>query len=265
MLALIARDCRKGDAESRSTRSREQMRNTGLMTDGSKPRRGRPLGGTELNRQHVLTVALELVDRDGLSGLTMRSLAAAMGVRPSALYWHFQTKDQLLGEVSALVFDNIEVGDDHGTEWDAWLAGLARKMRAALHEHPHFAGIVTGQMLTTDRGVPLAERIFRVLDRAGFSSTELVEVYNVFFGVVLGWVTMELSAAPEGDDGWQETLSEDLRTIDSTLFPTLSRVMPLAEDRAFMLRWTPGRDNPLDSSFEVVLETLFVGLRARLV
>lgn len=235
-----------------------------MMKDDPRPRRGRPVGGTELNRQEVLRVALGLVDRDGLSGMTMRSLATAVGVRPSALYWHFRTKEQLVGEVSALVFDDLELADDQGTAWDLWLADLARKMRSAMHEHPHLAGIVTGQMLVTDRGLPLAERIFRVLDRAGFSSTELVEVYNVFFGVVLGWVTMELSAPPEGDDDWQTTLAADLRAVDSTLFPTLARVMPVAADQAFMLRWTSGRANPLDSSFAVVLETVLAGLRARL-
>jgi TetR/AcrR family tetracycline transcriptional repressor len=45
-------------------------------------------------------MALHLLDEHGLPDLTMRALATALGVQPSALYWHFPNKQALLAAVS---------------------------------------------------------------------------------------------------------------------------------------------------------------------
>lgn len=48
-------------------------------------------------------MALLLLDEYGLPDLTMRNLATALGVQPSALYWHFPNKQALLAAVSAKI------------------------------------------------------------------------------------------------------------------------------------------------------------------
>lgn len=44
--------------------------------------------------------ALRILDDHGLPDLTMRRLAAALDVQPSALYWHFPNKQMLLAELA---------------------------------------------------------------------------------------------------------------------------------------------------------------------
>ncbi|HEY9291632.1 MAG TPA: TetR family transcriptional regulator, partial [Microlunatus sp.] len=53
-----------------------------------------------LDRQVVIRTALELLDSEGLDGLTLRKIAAALDVKAPALYWHFQSKQQLLDEMA---------------------------------------------------------------------------------------------------------------------------------------------------------------------
>ena len=48
-------------------------------------------------------MALQLLDEYGLPDLTMRNLATALGIQPSALYWHFPNKQALLAAVSAKI------------------------------------------------------------------------------------------------------------------------------------------------------------------
>jgi TetR/AcrR family tetracycline transcriptional repressor len=57
--------------------------------------------GTSLRRSRddVADMALHLLDEYGLPHLTMRHLATALGVQPSALYWHFPNKQALLAAV----------------------------------------------------------------------------------------------------------------------------------------------------------------------
>ncbi|GAB3391735.1 TetR/AcrR family transcriptional regulator C-terminal domain-containing protein [Humibacter soli] len=62
------------------------------MTPSGNPRRR--------SRDDVAEMALRLLDEHGLPDLTMRNLADALGVQPSALYWHFPNKQALLAAVS---------------------------------------------------------------------------------------------------------------------------------------------------------------------
>lgn len=64
------------------------------MSTGSAPDRGR------ITREQILAAAMELLDQRGLPDLTMRKLAAELGVRPSALYWHFPDKQTLLARLA---------------------------------------------------------------------------------------------------------------------------------------------------------------------
>ncbi|MER6347150.1 TetR/AcrR family transcriptional regulator C-terminal domain-containing protein [Streptomyces sp. NPDC001595] len=73
------------------------------MAEGSAGRTGGPGRRASdrgrygrLSRERVLASALEIVDRDGLSGLSMRRLGAELGVEAMALYRYASGKDALL-------------------------------------------------------------------------------------------------------------------------------------------------------------------------
>jgi AcrR family transcriptional regulator len=64
--------------------------NSGPATDGRGPAadgRGEGL----ITRAAVLNAALEIVDRDGVDGLSMRRLAEAVGRDPMVIYRHHST------------------------------------------------------------------------------------------------------------------------------------------------------------------------------
>ena len=48
------------------------------------------------HRFDVVAHALEVLDRHGLADLSMRRLAADLDVQPSALYWHFASREEVL-------------------------------------------------------------------------------------------------------------------------------------------------------------------------
>ncbi len=54
------------------------------------------------------TAALEMIDRDGLGDLSMRKLAAALGVQAASLYKHYPTKDDVLDDVASQVVSGAE-------------------------------------------------------------------------------------------------------------------------------------------------------------
>src|SRR4051812_47064186 len=77
-----------------------------------------------LSRERVLAAALALVDREGLSALSMRRLGAELGVEAMALYRYAASKDALLdGLVEALYLEleeRLTVESDATAEAPSW-------------------------------------------------------------------------------------------------------------------------------------------------
>jgi TetR/AcrR family tetracycline transcriptional repressor len=93
------------------------------------------------DREHIVGVALELLDRHGLPDLTMRRLATELDVQPSALYWHFSSKQDLLAAIADRILDRIPEATpaahaEHG------LLAAARSVRDALLAYRDGAEVV---------------------------------------------------------------------------------------------------------------------------
>jgi TetR/AcrR family transcriptional regulator, tetracycline repressor protein len=54
----------------------------------------------DLSRDKVVDAALSILRDHGLAALSMRQVAAALGVQPSALYWHVESKQELLAQLA---------------------------------------------------------------------------------------------------------------------------------------------------------------------
>lgn len=84
----------------------------------------------------IVDEALRQLDAYGLPDLTMRRLAAALGVRPSALYWHVANKQTLLAAVADRIVRGAAPAHD--------VAGTARAIRRAILDHRDGAEVVIG-------------------------------------------------------------------------------------------------------------------------
>src|SRR5690606_16017917 len=64
------------------------------------------------DRQSIIDRTLGLLDDVGLPDLSMRRLATELDVQPSALYWHFESKQELLGAVADRILLTVPDPDD---------------------------------------------------------------------------------------------------------------------------------------------------------
>lgn len=124
-----------------------------------------------LTSSDVVDAAIGILDEYGLGDLTMRRLAASLGVQPGALYWHVANKQALLGAVADRILEHLD--DDMPTgDWDLRFNELAHRLRAALLAHRDGAEVVAAaHSLRTGRGGTLA-LLSEVLADAGFTPTE---------------------------------------------------------------------------------------------
>ncbi|HEY3842151.1 MAG TPA: helix-turn-helix domain-containing protein [Acidimicrobiales bacterium] len=61
----------------------------------------------EPTEQRLVAAARTLLLRDGVAGVTMRKVAALAGVTPTSVYWHFGSREALLGEALTALIDEL--------------------------------------------------------------------------------------------------------------------------------------------------------------
>lgn len=89
-----------------------------------------------LSRERIVTAALELSDRVGLEGLTMRALAEELGCGTMSLYSHIGGREDLLAGIVALVIERMDLHYMPGESWQDCARRTTKTYRALAHEHP---------------------------------------------------------------------------------------------------------------------------------
>src|SRR5258708_33058290 len=92
--------------------------------DGEESRR------RALTRERVVAEALTVIGTDGVDALSMRALAARLGVVPGAIYRHVRNKEQLRDLVVDEVLAEVDCQADHALSWTEQVKVLARRLRA---------------------------------------------------------------------------------------------------------------------------------------
>jgi AcrR family transcriptional regulator len=187
-------------------------------------------------RTDVVEHALEVLDRHGLADLSMRRLAADLDVRPSALYWHFASKQELLAAVADEVLRRGERPLPDGP-WDEQVTAFAHQLRDAMLAYRDGAELVaTAQAF----GLGESDPVGRLVGLIGDDALARVAASTVLH-FVLGHVTdeqMNLQASSVGaidDDPLVDRRGERLMSTDT--FATGLGIV-VAGIAAYQLAWS---------------------------
>ena len=143
----------------------------------------------QLTRERVVAEALAVIAEEGVEALTMRTLAARLGVVPGALYHHVRNKEQLQDLVLDGVLAEVDGHLDHAQPWTEQIKLLAHRLRAVLEDHPGVAGLLKTRDPLGPHSLALAEALLGPLQAAGFGDRDaglaffLVVDYTVGFAV----------------------------------------------------------------------------------
>lgn len=173
-----------------------------------------------LTSSDVVDAAIGILDEYGLGDLTMRRLAASLGVQPGALYWHVANKQALLGAVADRILGHL-ADDMPSGDWDLRFNELAHRLRSALLAHRDGAEVVAAAYsLRTGRGGTLA-LLSQVLSDAGFTPAEAELAALAVLHYVLGHTADEQGHAQQAAlavaDRDAERAADGPQTTDSPL------------------------------------------------
>ena len=183
-------------------------------------------GSGKITRDVILAAALDIIDRDGAGGLSMRRLARALDRDPMILYRRAPNKAALLDGVAEMVLAQLTV-DPADPDWAAQLRAVARDYRALALAHPNVVPLLVTRPLSTPLGLrppgtlrPL-EDILTLLTRAGYSGPDALHIYRALFGFLHGHVLNELQELVEKPDETDDLLRLGLHRLPISEFPLL--------------------------------------------
>jgi TetR/AcrR family transcriptional regulator, tetracycline repressor protein len=148
------------------------------MTDGtSAPRGARQRRG--LTRGQIVERALEIGDREGLDAVSVRRVAAELGVTSMALYRHVKDKNDLFSAMLDAVMADVDltVGILPTMPWQDQVRRLLRNAAAGHTTRPVILALqIAYQGPLTPNIVRPLESILSILLEAGFSAADAVSL-----------------------------------------------------------------------------------------
>jgi AcrR family transcriptional regulator len=145
--------------------------------------------GTErapLSAERIHAAALELADEVGIEALSMRRLAAGLGVDPMSIYHHVPNKQALLQAVYQRVLEELPIPRMGAGGWQSALRELARRFHALARRHPRVVPALLASRYGTPREREVYAAIDRVLERAGFDPGERLRLARAIFTYATG-------------------------------------------------------------------------------
>jgi len=208
-----------------------------------------------LTRERVVAEALAVISAEGAQALSMRAIAARLGVVPGALYRHVRSKEQLYDLVLDAVLAEVDCQADPGAPWAAQVAALARRLRAVLEDHPGIAALLKARDPVSPASLAVAEAFLAPLTTAGLPGRQAALAFRLVYDYTVGFALGDPTSPAEQrlrDTATRQELHAFLRSLPADRFPTLAAYGAHA--------WTNDRDQRFDSG----LDTLLRGLQAEL-
>lgn len=174
----------------------------------SRKRRGQPT----LNRHQIVGGAIELLDAEGLPGLSMRRLGTKLGAGATSLYWYVRNKDELLELAIDAIMGEIEISDPETVGWREAARELATGMRSLILRHPWMTALFGVHPAIGPQALRVGERAVEVLTAAGFSGPFIAHASSLLMSHAIGSATTDaaLHRATAGAGKSAKELVEDL-------------------------------------------------------
>jgi AcrR family transcriptional regulator len=191
-----------------------------------QPMRDRRAERREATRAEILEAAWELARAQGLAGLSLRDVAARIGMRPPSLYWYFDSKqaiyDAMFAEGNRQLLQRI-AADDWPVEPRALLRRVATIFVEFSVEDPARAQLLFQRTIPDFEPSPesyalaveVLQRAREWLTAAGLTDPAHFDLWTALVG---GLATQQLANEP-GGDRW-------LRLIDEAVDMYADHVMP---------------------------------------
>lgn len=210
-----------------------------------------------LDRDTIVRGAIELLDRDGLEGLSMRHLGAHLSCAATTIYWHVANKEEVLD----LAFDEVmgELADPGPTgDWRAEVTARLQDLRAMMLRHRWHVRLYGSRLAFGPRSLRFHASLLGALVRAGFKDALLDQAQAALIHYVVGSVTSELNIY-----AWRSLPPEELAPLTAYMNSAIE-AYPEYKQHMENYLYATLPETVVEGRFSTALQSLLDGLAMRL-
>jgi AcrR family transcriptional regulator len=160
-----------------------------------------------LTQAKILDESRALVDAGGPAALTMRALAARLGVAAMAIYNHFEDRDAILDAMANGLFEELrQEATEAGARtrrtvgWKRRLRNLLMKAQQLAASHPHLFRMAMTRPRKPASAFALASDSIQILEEAGLNRTQSLTAYHAFVILLQGYPFWQEGAERYGEE-----------------------------------------------------------------
>ena len=206
-----------------------------------------------LTRERLFSAAISVADTGGIAALTIRSVAAELGVKPMSLYHHVANKEAIIDGIIDVVFGEIDLPpEDAG--WRSALSHRAHSARAVLRRHPWATPFMESRSHPGPATLRHHDAVLATLRRGGFPIELAGHAYSLLDCYIYGFA-LEEAALPFTPQNLNQSMAGFMGQFEADEYPHL---VEFAMQRVLQ----PGYDYA--DEFDFGLELILDGLERRL-
>lgn len=184
-------------------------------------------------REEIATAAIALADAEGIAAVTMRRVAAEVGLAAMSLYNYLPRKDDLYDLMLDAAMGELDLDTTPSGDWRADLHAVARQLRRFMHRHPWFPTLAPARATRATFGpnnLRYCEYLLGVLAPGGMNPGTALEAVVAFTFTVATHVNGELTTTNHDLGTRLADLREALSTNQFPLFAAAIAATDPTED-----------------------------------
>lgn len=166
-----------------------------------------------LSKELILRAALQVVDEEGLDALSLRRIAAQLGVSAMSLYRHYRNKAEIEAGIVDHVVGAYGVTEHDEGDWPDWVHATCAHMREAMCAHPGLMALLDkAARNSANRGansLGVMETMLGRLRRAGLAPRAAARLFHALMAVTIGSVVLMNRPARRAISGDSGNASDD--------------------------------------------------------
>lgn len=176
------------------------------------------------DQERIVGAARALIEAGGVEALSMRKLAAEVGVAPTAIYWHIGSRDDLLNAVLDAMIADLPAIAARGGSPRARLASVARSIRDQVRSTTPTQQLAAELGRTAELSFPGQVALTREMQAAGVTGSDAAQAVRAVLFLVGGFILLEDNFAHRQPGS--RTTQELWQTLeDGGIDPSLKRAM----------------------------------------
>ncbi|MCF7921567.1 MAG: TetR/AcrR family transcriptional regulator [Candidatus Marinimicrobia bacterium] len=190
---------------------------------------------TPLTKEQIISKAIALADKGGLSAMSMRKLAGKLNVQAMSLYHHFKTKDDLISHMADTLVVQIDAGvneNRNSSDWRTIILNRAVSAKTIFQKHEWLPIVLDSHLQSGIKRLEYTNNYIGTLRNAGLPIELSLKVFSLIDSYIYGFCR-QLSHNADSEKSSEE-LAEDFSTaFNPSDYPFLNEATALVMENGY--------------------------------